>query len=60
MPKPHLIISVFHIIRIAERLALNFLGGVGAQLHEELVTQDKLNRDTSYMAGKPLHLPHKA
>lgn len=41
-----------HIIRIAEKLALNFLGGVGKQLHKELVTQDKINRDTNYMAGE--------
>lgn len=48
---------VFHIIRITERLALNFLGGVGRQLHEELIAQDRINRDTSYMAGQPLLSP---
>lgn len=47
-----------HIIRIAEKLALNFLGGVGKQLHEELVTQDKINRDTSYMTGEAPLSPH--
>lgn len=45
---------VFHKIRITERLALNFQGGVGRQLHEELVTQDTINRDTCYTAGQLL------
>lgn len=53
MLKPHQF-----IIRIAERLAVNFLGGVGRRLHEELVTRDGLNRDSSYMAGQPLLLHH--
>ncbi|OCT85028.1 carnitine O-palmitoyltransferase 2, mitochondrial-like [Xenopus laevis] len=34
-----------------EQLALNFQNGVGKQLHEELVQQDKQNKHTSYISG---------
>lgn len=35
-----------------ERLAHDFQSGVGKQLHEELVAQDKQNKHTSYISGK--------
>ncbi|XP_069593990.1 carnitine O-palmitoyltransferase 2, mitochondrial [Ranitomeya imitator] len=34
-----------------EQLARNFQNGVGKQLHEELVLQDKENKHTSYISG---------
>ncbi|XP_073419730.1 carnitine O-palmitoyltransferase 2, mitochondrial isoform X2 [Dendrobates tinctorius] len=34
-----------------EQLARNFQSGVGKQLHEELVLQDKENKHTSYISG---------
>ncbi|XP_056388167.1 carnitine O-palmitoyltransferase 2, mitochondrial [Hyla sarda] len=34
-----------------EQLARNFQNGVGQQLHEELVRQDKQNKHTSYISG---------
>lgn len=37
--------------RKTEQLALNFQNGVGKQLHEELVQQDKQNKHTSYISG---------
>ncbi|PIO36087.1 hypothetical protein AB205_0090340, partial [Aquarana catesbeiana] len=38
--------------RKTEQLALNFQNGVGKQLHEELVQQDKQNKHTSYISGQ--------
>lgn len=35
-----------------EKLAQSFQNGVGKQLHEELVTQDKNNKHTSYISGE--------
>nr|DBA17946.1 TPA: hypothetical protein GDO54_016249 [Pyxicephalus adspersus] len=37
--------------RKTEQLALNFQNGVGKQLHEELVQQDKQNKQTSYISA---------
>ncbi|KAM9324110.1 carnitine O-palmitoyltransferase 2, mitochondrial [Gastrophryne carolinensis] len=37
--------------RKTEQLALNFQNGVGKQLDEELVQQDKQNKHTSYISG---------
>ncbi|KAM5149093.1 carnitine O-palmitoyltransferase 2, mitochondrial [Mantella aurantiaca] len=37
--------------RKTEQLALNFQNGVGKELHEELVQQDKQNKHTSYISG---------
>ncbi|XP_041861554.1 carnitine O-palmitoyltransferase 2, mitochondrial [Melanotaenia boesemani] len=37
--------------RTTEKTALDFQAGVGKQLHEELVTQDKNNKHTSYISG---------
>ncbi|KAM8746017.1 carnitine O-palmitoyltransferase 2, mitochondrial [Acanthopagrus schlegelii] len=37
--------------RTTEKLAQDFLNGVGKQLHEELVAQDKNNKHTSYISG---------
>lgn len=34
-----------------EKLAQDFQSGVGKQLHEELATQDKSNKHTSYISG---------
>lgn len=34
-----------------ERLAQEFQGGAGKQLHEELVALDKKNKHTSYISG---------
>ncbi|CAF92238.1 unnamed protein product, partial [Tetraodon nigroviridis] len=38
-------------LRNIEKIAQDFLNGVGRELHKELVTQDKLNNHTSYMSG---------
>lgn len=35
-----------------EKLAHEFQSGVGKQLHEELVAQDKMNKHTSYISGE--------
>ncbi|XP_051867821.1 carnitine O-palmitoyltransferase 2, mitochondrial [Pristis pectinata] len=37
--------------RRTERLAQDFEQGIGKQLHEELVAQDKRNKHTSYISG---------
>ncbi|XP_062251079.1 carnitine O-palmitoyltransferase 2, mitochondrial [Platichthys flesus] len=37
--------------RTTEKLAQDFQSGVGKQLHEELVAQDKRNKHTSYISG---------
>lgn len=37
--------------RTTEKLAQDFQSGVGKQLHEELVAQDKNNKHTSYISG---------
>ncbi|XP_071760291.2 carnitine O-palmitoyltransferase 2, mitochondrial-like [Centroberyx gerrardi] len=37
--------------RTTEKLAEDFQSGVGKQLHEELVAQDKNNKHTSYISG---------
>ncbi|XP_030289901.1 carnitine O-palmitoyltransferase 2, mitochondrial [Sparus aurata] len=37
--------------RTTEKLAQDFMNGVGKQLHEELVAQDKNNKHTSYISG---------
>lgn len=37
--------------RATEKLAHDFQNGVGKQLHEELVAQDKNNKHTSYISG---------
>ncbi|XP_041063653.1 carnitine O-palmitoyltransferase 2, mitochondrial isoform X1 [Carcharodon carcharias] len=37
--------------RRTEQLAEDFEKGIGKQLHEELVTQDKRNKHTSYISG---------
>ncbi|XP_074492515.1 carnitine O-palmitoyltransferase 2, mitochondrial [Sebastes fasciatus] len=37
--------------RTTEKLAQDFQNGVGKQLHEELVAQDKNNKHTSYISG---------
>uniref|UniRef100_A0A1A8MQ23 Carnitine O-palmitoyltransferase 2, mitochondrial n=1 Tax=Nothobranchius pienaari TaxID=704102 RepID=A0A1A8MQ23_9TELE len=37
--------------RTTERIAQDFQNGVGMQLHEELVAQDKNNKHTSYISG---------
>uniref|UniRef100_UPI0037E944AA carnitine O-palmitoyltransferase 2, mitochondrial n=1 Tax=Semicossyphus pulcher TaxID=241346 RepID=UPI0037E944AA len=37
--------------KTTEKLAQDFLYGVGQQLHEELVAQDKNNKHTSYISG---------
>ncbi|KAG7513494.1 carnitine O-palmitoyltransferase 2, mitochondrial [Solea senegalensis] len=37
--------------RTTEKLAQDFQSGVGKQLHEELVIQDKNNKHTSYISG---------
>ncbi|XP_034736316.1 carnitine O-palmitoyltransferase 2, mitochondrial [Etheostoma cragini] len=37
--------------RTTEKLAKDFQNGVGKQLHEELVAQDKKNMHTSYISG---------
>ncbi|XP_053549425.1 carnitine O-palmitoyltransferase 2, mitochondrial [Bombina bombina] len=37
--------------RKTEQLVQNFQSGVGKQLHEELVTKDKINKQTSYISG---------
>ncbi|GCB66432.1 carnitine O-palmitoyltransferase 2, mitochondrial [Scyliorhinus torazame] len=37
--------------RRTEQLAQDFKKGIGNQLHEELVTQDKRNKHTSYISG---------
>ncbi|KAF4072349.1 hypothetical protein AMELA_G00262090 [Ameiurus melas] len=34
-----------------EKLAHEFQNGIGKQLHEELVAQDKMNKHTSYISG---------
>lgn len=41
-----------HIISTTEKLAKDFLNGVGKQLHKELATQDQINKHTSYMTGE--------
>lgn len=37
--------------RITESVAKDFLGGMGKQLHEELVAQDKQSKHTSYISA---------
>ncbi|XP_068564047.1 carnitine O-palmitoyltransferase 2, mitochondrial-like [Cebidichthys violaceus] len=37
--------------RTTEKIAQDFQNGVGKQLHEELVAQDKNNKHTSYISG---------
>nr|XP_046248578.1 carnitine O-palmitoyltransferase 2, mitochondrial [Scatophagus argus] len=37
--------------RTTEKIAQDFQKGVGTQLHEELITQDKNNKHTSYISG---------
>ncbi|CAK6980609.1 carnitine O-palmitoyltransferase 2%2C mitochondrial [Scomber scombrus] len=37
--------------RTTEKLAVDFQNGVGKQLHEELVAQDKINKHTSYISA---------
>uniref|UniRef100_A0A1A7XBF5 Carnitine O-palmitoyltransferase 2, mitochondrial n=1 Tax=Iconisemion striatum TaxID=60296 RepID=A0A1A7XBF5_9TELE len=37
--------------RTTEKIAENFQNGMGIQLHEELVAQDKNNKHTSYISG---------
>ncbi|CAF94509.1 unnamed protein product, partial [Tetraodon nigroviridis] len=37
--------------RTTEKIAQDFLNGVGRELHKELVTRDKLNNHTSYISG---------
>lgn len=44
--------SVSCILRTTEKLAQDFLNGVGKRLHEELVAQDRINRHTSYLSGE--------
>lgn len=36
---------------MTEKLVQDFQSGVGKQLHEELVAQDKNNKHTSYISG---------
>ena len=48
----HLQSCLFCIQRTTEKLAQDFLNGVGKQLHEELVAQDKNNKHTSYISGE--------
>lgn len=44
--------SLFSTLRATEKHAQDFQNGVGKQLHEELVTQDKNNKHTSYISGE--------
>lgn len=44
--------SFFCVRRTTEKLAQDFMNGVGKQLHEELVAQDKNNKHTSYISGE--------
>ncbi|XP_015278779.1 PREDICTED: carnitine O-palmitoyltransferase 2, mitochondrial [Gekko japonicus] len=37
--------------RKTEQLAVNFRNGIGRELHEQLVAQDKQNKHTSYISG---------
>nr|XP_028589279.1 carnitine O-palmitoyltransferase 2, mitochondrial isoform X1 [Podarcis muralis] len=37
--------------RKTEQLAVNFRDGIGRELHEQLVAQDKQNKHTSYISG---------
>ncbi|XP_077189805.1 carnitine O-palmitoyltransferase 2, mitochondrial isoform X1 [Paroedura picta] len=37
--------------RKTEQLAVNFRNGIGRELHEQLVAQDKRNKHTSYISG---------
>lgn len=39
------------VFRTTEKIAQDFQNGVGKQLHEELVAQDKANKHTSYISG---------
>ncbi|KAL8178651.1 UNVERIFIED_CONTAM: Carnitine O-palmitoyltransferase 2, mitochondrial [Gekko kuhli] len=37
--------------RKTDQLAVNFRNGIGRELHEQLVAQDKQNKHTSYISG---------
>lgn len=40
-----------YVFSTTEKLARDFENGVGKQMHEELVAQDKRNKHTSYISG---------
>uniref|UniRef100_A0A674MFH0 Carnitine palmitoyltransferase 2 n=1 Tax=Takifugu rubripes TaxID=31033 RepID=A0A674MFH0_TAKRU len=40
-----------HQFRTTEKIAQDFLNGVGRELHKELVAKDKINKHTSYISG---------
>lgn len=42
----------FCVCSKTEKLAHEFQNGIGKQLHEELVAQDKMNKHTSYISGE--------
>ena len=43
------------MLRKTEKHADDFLKGVGRELHEELVAQDKIMKHTSYISGVFFH-----
>uniref|UniRef100_A0A674PNY7 Carnitine palmitoyltransferase 2 n=1 Tax=Takifugu rubripes TaxID=31033 RepID=A0A674PNY7_TAKRU len=44
-----------HQFRTTEKIAQDFLNGVGRELHKELVAKDKINKHTSYISGQGLY-----
>lgn len=44
--------KILCVLRATEKIAQDFQSGVGKQLHEELVAQDKNNKHTSYISGE--------
>jgi len=43
--------SFLEHFRKTEQLCKSFETGIGKELHEQLVTQDKQNKHTSYISG---------
>lgn len=41
----------FSDLRTTEKIAQDFLNGVGKELHKELLAKDKINKHTSYISG---------
>lgn len=41
-----------YVLRITAKVSQEFLTGVGNQLNQELITQDRKNKHTSYISGK--------
>lgn len=52
---PHIVIIAGCFVsdfRATEKIVEDFQSGVGKQLHEQLVAQDKNNKHTSYISGE--------